>query len=128
MSCSSSERRPADRAAGSSIIIFLALLLAGLSATMPGFADRAERRTVPIATATAPAQPQAHRSLARGEHRPVELLAPVDQGADARSYHPSFETSDSAGTLGFWILISLCAALLTAGFAPWLVQWLRGRE
>lgn len=127
MSFSSSECRPANRAAGHLIIILLALLLAGISAGMPRSADSAPKGEVEQRALTAPvALGQAAPADAKLHHRGHR---PASAGSEihARSYHLSFETSDSAGALGFWILSSLCAALLMGGFAPWLAQWVRRR-
>ncbi len=126
MSFSSSERRLGNRPAVNAIIIFVALLLAALSGSMPKAADFPGQRGVEESiSAVSFAQPEASPVLDVDGFHPRSAAMPAPHQAQTRSYHPSFETSNSAGALGFWILISLCAALLTAGFAPWLLQWLR---
>jgi hypothetical protein len=103
------------------IIVLLALLLAGLSAAMPKLVQiPSQAQSEPGLVAAA--APRDETPAPRG----LFVQAGFAQGS--RSYHPSFGTSDAAGALGFWILISLCGALLVAGFGPWLVQWLRRRR
>jgi hypothetical protein len=128
MSFKSAAPRPGNRAASSALIIFLALLLASMSAAMPKLSESRWGGEVSRTTVAAPSgqtigqQMQAQRAVARG------LFVPAASHGTTRSYHPTFQTSDSAGALGFWILISLCAVLLTAAIAPRLIHWLRRRD
>jgi phage tail tape-measure protein len=128
MSSRSSEPRRANRGANNTIIVLLALLLAGLSAAMPKLVEfpsqtQSEPRLVAGATASG-----SEIAMTAAAPAPRGLFVQAGFAEGGRSYHPSFGTSDSAGALGFWILISLCGALLVAGFGPWLVQWLRRRR
>lgn len=121
MSRSSAETRPVQRAAGNAIVILFALLLAVLSMTVPdSFGSKSEP------------SPAAAANASTGE-APIEVTAPQKtslflsdgNGVQQRAYHPSFETSDSAGALGFWMLVSLCGLFLSAGLAPALFGTLR---
>jgi hypothetical protein len=105
---SSSKARPANRTAW--FIILAALLL---SLFVGSFADRSEVET-------------GSPALAQSESQQVEAQQPVKVAAPtpARTYHAE-ETSQQAGAMGFWILFSLWAVLLSAGLAPRLLQALR---
>lgn len=122
MSSRSSEPRRANRGPHNTIIILIALLLAGLSAALPGLVEIPSQSR--FAAAAAPRSEVATTAVAPA---PRGLFVQAGFAESGRSYHPSFGTSDAAGALGFWILISVCGALLAAGFGPWLLQWLRRR-
>jgi hypothetical protein len=119
MSRSSAEARQSNRAVCNLIPILAALLLAWLSTGMDP-AEQSPRTSRSAMGATAVMQP-----VDPVIHAPRAVFAAEAREQQVRSYHPMFQTSDSAGTLGFWMLASLCALLLGAAVAPLAVQRLR---
>jgi hypothetical protein len=113
---SSVEARPAIRAAGNSVLVLLALCLALLSREM---GSRDEARQQRLATHSAAAV------RAQSAAEPRRLFVPESSSRESRRHHRTFQTSSSAGALGFWILISLLALLLGGAGAPVLIQRLR---
>ena len=128
MSFKSAEPRPGDRAASSALIIFLALLLAAMSAAMPTLSESRWGGESPRTTVAAPSEQPTERQMHAPRAAARGLFVPPASHGASRSYHPTFQTSDSAGALGFWILVSLCAVLLTAALAPRLIGWLCRRD
>jgi hypothetical protein len=102
------------------IVIFFALLLAVLSTTVP---DSFRSQPQPSHSVAAASQSEPITKMAQPQRR--SLLLSESQGPQQRAYHPAFETSNSAGALGFWMLFSLCGLFLSAGLAPALFRTLR---
>lgn len=120
MSRRSLEAHPGNRAAGNFILIMLAVLLAALSTTIGSGVEQSVRQ-----------QPAFHSAVTAKTDvasAPRGLFVVEPASHQARRYHPAFETSDSAGALGFWILMSLFGLLLGAAAAPGLIQKLRKQD
>jgi hypothetical protein len=121
MSRSSLEAHRGNRAAGNFILVLLAVLLAVLSTTMGAGFER-----------SAPQQQRAIQSEAAAETEaasaPRGLFFVEPASSTERRYNPAFETSNSAGALGFWILVSLLSLLLGAAAAPSLIHKLRKHD
>jgi len=106
---SSEKARPANRTAW--FIIAAALLVAVLfGMTLERANALADRAPV------AEAQVQPGATVRKADQTSVQ--------AQVRPYHAE-ETSHQAGALGFWILFSLWAVLLSAGVAPRLLRTAR---
>jgi hypothetical protein len=123
MSFSSTKARPAHRNAFNLVPVLVALLLAWLSTSMNAPEQIRGGRDSIVASATAT---RATPGGVAGEnsHGLRSVFAAPDGDPEARSYHPTFQTSDSTGVLGFWMLASLCGLLLGAALAPLAIQWL----
>ena len=109
-------------AAGNLLMIVVALLLAGLSVSFGQPSAREAQSLQPISAPAIHSAPAVQQELALA---PRGLFAEGAAPHQVRRYQPGFETSDSAGALGFWILVSLCALLLSAAAAPSLLQRVR---
>ena len=112
----------AHKAACNLIPVLAALLLAWLSTSMNGPEQRHGAREGIVAAATA-TRPTPDDVASEDTHGLRGVFA-APKGGEARSYHPTFQTSDSTGVLGFWMLVSLCGLLLGAAMAPRALQWL----
>ncbi|MDP8912076.1 MAG: hypothetical protein M3N39_00700 [Pseudomonadota bacterium] len=123
MSFSSAEVGPTYRGACNLVPVLVALLLAWLSTSMnvPDEPRAARESLVAAGAATRPMQGAVAGEDAHGLRG---VFAAPEGDPEARSYHPTFQTSDSTGVLGFWMLVSLCALLLGAALAPLAIQWL----
>ena len=122
MSFRSAEAGPAFRAAGDLVPVLAALLLAGLSTSMnaPERSPSPRESFIAVAAAT-----RTQGGIVSDEpHRLRGVFAAAPGNQKARSYHPTFQTSDTTGVLGFWMLVSLCGLLLGAALAPRAIQWL----
>lgn len=122
MSFSSAEARPVHRAARNLVPVLAALLLAWLSTSMNAPEQRHARES--IVAAAAATQPPVRGVAGEDVHGRRGVFAAPEGHQEARSYHPTFQTSGSAGVLGFWMLVSLCGILLGAALAPLAIQWL----
>ena len=122
MSLSSAKAGRAHRGANL-VPVLVALLLAWLSTSMnaPERPSGAPESVVAAVAATRPAQ-----GGVAGEDGQVfrGVFAASEGIGEARSYHPTFQNSDSTGVLGFWMLVSLCGVLLGAALGPSTIQWL----
>ena len=123
MSFSSAETRPASRGANL-VPVLLALLLAWLSTSMNA-GEQAAAAPESIVAAAADTRPATGGVTGEDAHALRGLFVPSEEKREARSYHPTFQTSGSTGVLGFWMLVSLCGLLLGAALAPRAIQWLR---
>ncbi len=113
MPFSSVASRPANRAAFHSLLVAFALLVAAISGVTPD---------LPLARHDAPiAAQQATRSVV------VVIQAEAKRDAApaasvARAMPGAAEPANSAGEFGFWMLLTLCIGLLSAGVGQRLVQ------
>ena len=121
MSRSSAEARSDSRRTHNLLPILLAVLLAWISTGIDVAGQRRNGQVPSVASATVES---AHGTTG---HAPRGLFMADASEQQVRSYHPAFQASESAGTLGFWMLTSLCALLLGAAVAPVAVQRLRQR-
>ena len=123
MSFNSAEARPTHRAAYHLVPILVALLLAWLSTSM-NVPEQSRSARDSIVTAAAATRSVQDRATGEEAHELRSVFAASARSLEARSYHPAFQTSNSTGVLGFWMLVSLCALLLGAALAPPVVHWL----
>jgi hypothetical protein len=122
MSFNSAEAQREHRRANL-VPVLVALLLAWLSTSMnaPEQPRGAPKSVIAAAAATRTTQGSA---VSEDAYALRGVFAASNRDGEERSYHPTFQTSGSAGVLGFWMLVSLCGLLLGAALGPSAIQWL----